>query len=310
MKRLRVAALVFLTAALLTAGLAVASGWESWAALRDEARAFEWRLDAGWLTAALVAGGLALGITGRLWAWLLHRTGGRMATGEAVAAWLGSNLGRYLPGKVWQLTGIAAYLRARGDSGAAGLGTSIALQAVVLASGAGVGLATLGADALGGARPWVLAVAVLVIIGALHPAVLGALTRLGSRLLKEPDPPRSLGPPDLGRAGLVSLLVWGLYGLGFWALVRGVTPAVAMGPLVSTGVFAAGYVVGYLVLVAPGGLVVREGAVAALLVSVAGLPLGAAAGIAVAARLWTTLAEFAAFVAAAPFGLRADRRRG
>ena len=308
MTRLRVAAVVFLVAALLTVGLAITSGWESWITLRDEARAFAWRLHWGWLGLALCAGLAALLVTARLWVALLRPLGGSLRTGEAMAAWMGSNLGRYLPGKIWQLTGIAAYLRARGDSGAAALGASLALQAVVLASGAAVGLATLGALALGGAEPWALGLAGLVVLAALHPAVLGLLVRIGARALGEAAPAGSLGGRDLARAGLVALAMWGLYGVGFWALVRGLTPVPGPGLVTSTGVFAAAYVVGYLVLIAPGGLFVREGAVAALLGSVAGLPLGAAAGIAVAARLWTTAAELGAFGLTAPLGLRSGPR--
>lgn len=306
MKTLRVAAVVFLGAALITAGLAMASGWESWTTLREQARSFEWRLHWGWLGLACVAGVTALLVTGRMWVSMLRSAGGRLGTREAIAAWLGSNLGRYLPGKIWQLTGIAAYLRARGDSGAAALGASIALQAVVLASGAAVGFAALGATALGGAEPWTLALAAAVIVAALHPAVLGLLMRIGSRLLGEPPPDGTLGAGDLLVAGLVALVTWGLYGVGFWALYRGLTPMPGPGLATSTGVFAAAYIVGYLVLIAPGGLVVREGAVAALLGSVVGLPLGAAAGIAIAARLWTTVAELAAFGIAVPLGMRSD----
>lgn len=310
MKTVRVIAVLFVGAAVLTAGLAIVSGWGSWTALRDQAREFAWDLHWGWLGAAFAAAVAALLVTARLWVWVLRRAGGKLATGEGVAAWMGSNLGRYLPGKIWQLTGIAAYLRVRGESGAAGLGASLALQAVVLASGVAVGLATLGMTALGGAEPWVLALGGLVVVVALHPATLRLLMRTGARLLGEPPPGGSLGPRDLALAGLGTLVVWGLYGIGFWALYRGLTPTAGPGLVASTGMFAAAYVVGYLVLIAPGGLVVREGAVAALLGSVVGVPLGAAAGIAVAARVWTTVAELAAFAIAVPAGLRSrpDRR--
>lgn len=309
MKTARTIALAFLGAAVVTAGLAIVSGWGSWTALRDQAREFAWGLHWGWLGAALAAAVAALLVTARLWVWILRRAGGKLTTGEGVAAWMGSNLGRYLPGKVWQLTGIAAYLRVRGDSGAAGLGASLALQAVVLASGAAVGLATLGMTALGDAEPWVLALGGLVVLVALHPATLRLLMRTGARVLGEPPPGGSLRAGDLAFVGVGTLVMWGLYGIGFWALYRGLTPTTGPGFVPSTGMFAAAYVLGYLVLIAPGGLVVRESAVAALLGSVVGVPLGAAAGIAVAARLWTTAAELAAFAIAAAAGLRSSQDR-
>ena len=63
---------------------------------------------------------------------------------------------------------------------------------------------------------------------------------------------------------------------------------------VLTGVFAASYIVGYLVLVAPGGLVVREGAMTALLVEAGGLAVGVAAPVAIIARLWVVATELGA----------------
>ena len=55
--------------------------------------------------------------------------------------------------------------------------------------------------------------------------------------------------------------------------------------------FAGSHVAGYLALVAPVGLVVREGAMVSLLSLPAAIPAGPAATLALAARLWTTAVE-------------------
>jgi hypothetical protein len=265
--------------------------------------------DPVWLGAALVAGVAAMLMAASVWARVFRQAGGAVATSEAVAAWLGSNLGRYLPGKVWQLTWIAAYMRARGSSGAAGFAASLALQAVALATGAGVSAALIGRTAFDDLGLWGLAAAAVVVAGALHPAVLRGVIRVGARLLGEPRPEGELTGRDLAVAAVGALLVWALYGVGFWLLTRGVGSSPPVGPLDATAIFAGGYVLGYVVLIAPGGLVVREGAIAALLGTVGGVPLGVAAGVAVLARVWTTLAELVAFGLAAVIGLRAAPKR-
>ena len=76
----------------------------------------------------------------------------------------------------------------------------------------------------------------------------------------------------------------------------------------ATAVFAMGYVMGYMAIIAPGGLVVREGAIIGLLGIVAGMPLGSATIIALVARVWTTVAEVLALGLAIAFGLRKSPR--
>ncbi len=297
---------LFLVLAVVAVGVALAGGWATWSELEVSTGAPSWRPRPTWLALSLGCAVVALLITGRMWAALFRSAGGRTGGREATAAWLGSNLGRYLPGKIWQLTSLAAYVRARGDSGATAFAISLSLQAIILATGAGVAVAALGTGAFGDANAWTLALAGIAILAALNPTLLKHAVRLGARLLgEEPgtaDAP--LSPGAMVAAGVGGLLVWGLYGIGFWALLEGLVAENTIAIPVAGGIFAAGYVIGYLVLLAPGGIIVREGAIAALLGAVAGIPLGPAAAVALAARLWTTAAELLAFGVAAGFGLR------
>jgi len=307
-----VVASAFVAFALIAVGLALSGGWASWTELEGQARSYGWELDPVWMGTAVVCGVAALLGTAGLWAALFRASGGRTGAREAAAAWLGSNLGRYVPGKIWQLTSIAAYARSRGDSGATAFVVSVALQAITLATGAAAAVGLLGARAFGGASPAALALGAGAILVALQPAVLRGLIRLGGRLLKEPAEGTDQGLESGGllRTGIGGLVVWALYGLGFWALLQGLVVDNPVTLAAATGVFAAGYIAGYVVLLAPGGMVVREGAIAGLLGVVAGIPLGPAAAIALAARVWTTAAELLAFAVASGLGLRRapDRR--
>ena len=105
-------------------------------------------------------------------------------------------------------------------------------------------------------------------------------------------------------AAVVAVLIWSLYGAGFWVLVASLFTEHGITFPMATAVFATGYVVGYMAIIAPGGLVVREGAIIGLLGMVAGMPLSSATIIALAARVWTTAAEVLALGLAIAFGLR------
>lgn len=293
---LRKAALGLLGVSALFAAVLVVREWDG---LRAHVAAFRWEARPAWLLLAIACGAAALALTGVAWTRLHRAVGGEVRLVEGTAAWLGSNLGRYVPGKVWQLAGLAAWVRSRGDSAAGAVSSSLALQAVTLLTGGAFALALAGAPALGMAGNLPTLGALALALGLLaHPRVIRGIAGLVGRWIGEEAPVRRPGGGSLVRAAVALCIVWGLHGLGFWAFLHGLVGPAAPGPLVAAGTFAGSYVAGYLVLVAPGGLVVREGAMAGLLVAVAGLPWAPAVAVAAAARLWSVAAEVAAFAAA------------
>jgi hypothetical protein len=297
---LRIASAGFLVVAAVFVGVALAASWRE---LRAQLSAFTWRFDPLALLGALVLGTAALVLTAATWERLHRDTGGgeELERGEGIVAWLASNLGRYLPGKVWQLAGLAAYVRGRGDSAAAALSSSLALQAITLLTGAAFGLILAGGSALGIADDAIprLGLLLVALTLLLHPASIRAVTRVAARLMGEDAPARSPRVRSLVRAAAALCIVWCLHGAGFWLLLRGVAGEGHLPLGLATGVFATSYVVGYLILVAPGGLVAREGAMATLLVALRVVPWGAAVGLAGAARLWTVATELTALTFAA-----------
>ena len=139
-----------------------------------------------------------------------------------------------------------------------------------------------------------------------HPRLVRAATGLLSRWTGEEAVRVELGGTAILRTAGALAAVWIGYGLGLWCLLKGLAP-IGPGPLTATGVFAASYVAGYLVLVSPGGLLAREGAMAALFVALGDYPVGVATALAIAARLWVTAAELLtlALAAVGPGGGRA-----
>jgi hypothetical protein len=250
----------------------------------------------------LLASGYAF--SGWLWARMVREMGGPgLGLADAVGIYMVSNLGRYVPGKVVQVAGLAWLARRRGVPA----GTAVA-AAVVGQGTAIVGATVVGLGAFfGSATRWrhigwlgVAGVSLFVLITSL-PGPAAALQRLWIRLAgsrggvggDEAAPPagdEQLSRPKAGfgiRWTLWYTANWGMYAAAFWLFfigLEGWVPFLGAGPA-----FAAAYVAGYLALFAPAGAGVREAALVAFLGAV--LPGEAALALALAARLWATAVE-------------------
>ncbi|HET6760822.1 MAG TPA: hypothetical protein VFH13_01930, partial [Gemmatimonadaceae bacterium] len=84
---------------------------------------------------------------------------------QAARIWFLSSLGKYVPGNIWSLTAMGVMARERGLSAIAATGSSVIMQMVSLATGAGIVMVTsaklLGQPILVGVAAMVLAVVLL-----------------------------------------------------------------------------------------------------------------------------------------------------
>jgi len=293
-KWVRIAATVFVLAGLVFLGLLLGEQWEQLQNARRSIRDFDWSLNPWWIAASLLLATLNLLEMSSVWVKLFRESGGSVSYREGWRIWSATNIGRYIPGKLWHLGGLTVYLRNRGESGAAGLVSSVAFQVLILVTGAATAATVLvgrpGSPL--GSSTWATGLVLLLLVAALHPTVLRRATGLASRLMKE----ESVEIERIDNRGLAAsagaiFLSWGIYGLSLWCMLRGSVGGGVMDPLELTAVFAAGYVVGYLALMSPGGLLIREGAIVGLLASLGGLSVGVASLVAVAYRLITTVSE-------------------
>jgi hypothetical protein len=156
-----------------------------------------------------------------LWGRIVGDLGGPpLPVRDAVPIFMIANLGRYVPGKIWQIAGLAALAKRKGVAPATSAGAAVLGQGIAVVGAAAVGVIAL----LGGPeayRPWGVAglVGVAVIAGLLAaPRVSGSLVRAWFRLA------RSDVRPDLERVHPVRWLAlyalnWALYAASFWVLV-------------------------------------------------------------------------------------------
>jgi uncharacterized membrane protein YbhN (UPF0104 family) len=276
--------------------------------LRSDLRAFGWKLRPGWLVAALAVGMANLFVMGGIWVGLFRALGGTVRFREGVRVWMVTNLGRYIPGKLWQLSGLAFYMRDRRQAGASALTAAALFQLLVLGTGVAVAAITLGEEFLAGGATIPIAVILLLLVLVLaRPSLTGSVTRALAGRFGETPPEQPPGARVTLAAAIGLIGAWVGNGVGLWFIWRGAGGGSEPGVLTMAGVFAAAYVAGYLVLIAPGGLVVREGTMAGLLAAAAGVPVSVGAAVAVLARLWAVATEL---LAAGLAGAIDTRERG
>jgi hypothetical protein len=154
------------------------------------------------------------------------------------------------------------------------------------------GLPVLLAERASLGRPALLGAVVVVVAAALAAVFRRQLLALARRRLPGLDPADLTPSP-----GTVALLVvgyalyWAVTGLAFAALVASMYPLAAADIPLVVAAYAAAYAVGFLALLTPAGLGVREGVLVVALAPV--LPAGPALVVALVSRLWMMLVEAA-----------------
>jgi hypothetical protein len=243
---------------------------------------------------------------------MLHAWGARLGFVQASRIWFVSNLGKYVPGKVWQIAAMGVMAQGQGVSPIAATGSSLVVNVANVATGFAVvfatGAAALELSARGSSRTGALVAAALAALLLALPAVWPWLSRLGShvtrgRIVLPAIPARSIWFAALGTA-----VAWVLYGLAFRLLAHGLEIGATGATRGYLAVYASSYLVGYLTLFAPGGIGVREAMMVVGLTQLHLLPQPAAWLLAIASRLWLTVLEIVPGLLFILFG--GTRRRG
>lgn len=261
---------------------------EQWAAARAAGldQRPRWGLIA--LSCVLVLSAYAVLIAA--WRAVVIGWGSRLRYADAARIWFVSNLGRYVPGKVWQITAMAVMAERAGVSRYTAAGSALLVNLVNLIAGVGV-VAVTSAGLLGNAMLVVAASALLLGLLLLTPRILPGLVRLYERVRGRGVHVPALSQRSIWIAAAASVAAWVLYGIAFKLFSEGVAPASTGSVGSYVAVFTASYLAGYLFLPAPGGIGVREGALLGLLGQLQLATGGAGAIIAATSRLWLTVLE-------------------
>lgn len=201
-----------------------------------------------------------------------------------------SQMGKYIPGKVWSVGGRIVLAKGYGVPEvltAAGL----LIETIALSLSAFV-LFLVALPFFGQSLPQKFFFSFLFIplsIIFLHPKILKWLINLGGKILK-----REVSLPELKLRSIIFIyllyfLSWFIHATGFFFLVRSIYPVPFRSFLGVLGAFSFAWVFSMGIIFLPGGFGVREGVLAFLLKLF--LPLPIASLMSLLARLWTTLGE-------------------
>jgi glycosyltransferase 2 family protein len=238
-------------------------------------------VDAGIFAAAVAVSVVAVSAYGFVWLYLLRRLG-TPARLSWVTIFFKSQLGKYLPGSVWQYAGRVGFAGSRG----------VPVRIAVASIAAEVVYSAIAAAA---ASSWVLGsvVAAGVFAGLAGLLALALVVRDKLAVLE-------VAPG----AVILYLVVWGTYGVAFWMTGRALF-AIPVADLPRyIGVFAIAWLAGLVAVFAPGGIGIREAVIVALLSG----RLHQADAIVLAATSRIVLTATDLVLGAVSFGLPALRR--
>ncbi|WP_255371599.1 lysylphosphatidylglycerol synthase domain-containing protein [Cellulosimicrobium sp. CUA-896] len=239
------------------------------------------------------------------WRVVLADLGSRLPWGAATAVFGLSQVGKYVPGGVWNVVAAAELGAEHQVPRRRSLAAMLVALLVSVVSGCAVGAVALpfvGSDVLG-AWSWLAWVAPVFVV-ALLPPVLNRIVGLGLRLGRGAPMQGAMSWRGLGLATLWSVVAWLFAGFQLWLLATalGMDTSARTLALAVAG-YALAWVVGFLVVVVPAGAGARE---AVLLAVLAGsISHGAVVLTVLSSRVVLTVTDFAL----AGAGLLIVRRR-
>jgi len=285
---------------------------ENW----SEVRSFEWRLDYFQVIISIALHLVTFLLFSKVWCWLMRSYGHTVAVKHAFKIAYLLNLGRYVPGKIWPVFGMAYLAKRIGISERESVSSWIVAQLYANLSSALVCITIAMIepsirDYLFQTLPEVVALSAVgvVFLGVAvllaSPHLMNSALNVVLRALKRNEVELRITRGESLRLLFGYVLSWGMYGVAFWVFINSLSPAIHATPLVSIGAFVVAYQVGYLAFFVPGGIGVREAAISIALKPFIG---EAAFGVAVAARLWNMIVEISAALIAYKFPLPDSQR--
>ena len=221
---------------------------------------------------------------------------------EVYIIYFRSIIGKYIPGKLWQIAG-STYLAAR-----RGIPEGISITSFVLGQAYSVlsGLALIGCVAAAGifkgsgnfmsslkwtSIPVIIGIIILVLKPKLIEFPMNWILRLLKRDKVNIDIEFRIGVKML----IYYLVCWSIFGLAFWLFVNALSPASFNRYPNLTAIYSAAMIIGFLSLFTPGGLGVREGILILLLSYMSDFPAPLPSIIALGFRLVVTISEAISF---------------
>jgi uncharacterized membrane protein YbhN (UPF0104 family) len=264
--------------------------WRNWQEIREA----DFELRPGLLVLSIVLLGCYFVGRSLLWNFLTTRAGVAIGYRDAIAAWFYSQLGKYLPGKVFLYLGRLHYYRRQGRSTAQVSMVFIIETLATLSASIVTVLVSLLVLDVAEIEEWryLLAVALVGLGVSLHPRFLNGTLGVVLRIFKRAPQRIELAAADTYLFVALYVVNWLVFGVAFYVFITAIVPISASYIIYLAGSFSLASLVGMFSVFVPSGLGVREGILIFMLSQV--IPLEAAIVVSVAARLWFTAVELLA----------------
>jgi len=242
----------------------VVVGFLAWSVARDLSKVDDWsriRPDARWVAMSALmtfCAGLCVLVSYR---WLLFAYGARPTWREMMpVAWV-PTVGKYIPGRVVAIAGAVVMLRKIGVGGAVAMGVVLTLDLFSVLAGLVIASPLLMRPPLSDRFPGGFYVAIAAILGGivlLHPKVSGTLINFTLRRLKKPKLEKLPTTRQYVPSLVCAFLQWGFAGLSTWAMLNALSPVSLWSWPVLCSITACAMTLGYLSIIAPAGIGVRD----------------------------------------------------
>ena len=260
----------------------------------------DWEFNFFYLTGALLSVIVTFFVFSSVWKIIIRSLDKEVGYAKSFKIAYLANLGRYIPGKIWQMFGMIYLAKKEGvteEEAVTSFGLSqifaipsgllsglvfIALYPGIIEQYTSIPFLKTGVFAIGGA------IFVVSLVVVFFPRPFEAIANRVFALLRRKPISLRMNKSLAAMIYVGYFLAWSLYGFSFWLFLRGIT-AQTPDLLPMAGIFIIAYQVGYLMLFAPGGVGPREAMMEVMLAPFFGA--GVATAIAIAARIWLICAE-------------------
>ncbi len=257
----------------------------------EELRALDFRFNYYQLSIAFIFFIIYKFTQGLLWHYITKKNRANIALDKAIISYFYSQLGKFIPGKVFLLGGRLYFYHKEGISNKKTTFCFFIENICTLLGAAFLFLGSLFFIDVPLFREYrsqaIFLVFLLVII--IHPRLLQAIINVPLKMLKRETVTLDIKYRDILGFVFLFTINWFIVGMGFYILVNSIYPVGAENIFYISGSFGLAVIIGLLSLFAPSGIGVREGIMIFALKNI--MPQTAAVVVSVVARLWMTAGE-------------------
>ncbi len=273
-----------------------------WQDIKD----YDWNLNWGYLVASVFVGLFAFVIMASNWQRIIAGFGFNISLAKCFRIFYLSDMGRYIPGKIWPLMGILYLTKKEGVPPEQATASFVLVQMFAIPASMLVFVLAVQFEPmivveqvamLGSYSTYMITGAMLLVclILVILPQRVLALGNWLLRKFSRPEVKFVLDKKVALRIFAGYFVGWLCYGGAYYLFLRSVTSRADFTLIAAAGIFNAAYQIGYLMLFAPGGFGPRELAMEFMLTPFLG-PIAAA--VAILARLWAVVIEVTAAIIA------------